>query len=220
MLDLRKIDAQSEAVNDSIFLGVSYVLEAWLVGTAADIWGDVPYSQADSLAIYPQPVLDPQQSVYTAVQDRLSQGITALASGVGAGPGSFDLVYGGDPDSWIALAHTLKARFYLHTAETVGNAAYASALAEANQGISSNAGDYIANFSGTQAGESNPWWQFVDLNGTTGRAGDITGQPSHLDSLLDLPPRIPAARSTITLATTPVADSVRSGTIRDIRSRS
>ena len=184
LLDLRKIDSASLASGDSVFLGISKIIETWLIGTDADIWGDIPYTQADSFFVYPQPVLDPQQTVYDTVQARLSQAIIELESGAGAGPGSFDLVYRGDAAKWAELAHTLKARFFLHTAEKVGTAAYASALAEANLGISSNDGDYIANFSASQNGESNPWWQFVDVNGGTGRAGDITGQPSHLDSLL------------------------------------
>ena len=184
LLDLRKIDSMSVIFGDSIFLGISQVLQAWMIGTDADIWGDIPFSQADSFSKYPTPVLDPQQTVYGDVQTLLSNGIADLQTGAGVGPGSFDLVYGGDPTKWIALAHTLKARFFLHTAEVIGTSAYASALAEANLGINSNDGDYIANFSGNQAFESNPWWQFADANGTTGRSGDLAGLPSHLDSLL------------------------------------
>jgi hypothetical protein len=183
-LDLQKIDSISTIFGDSIFLGISKIVEAWMIGTDADIWGDIPYSQADSFTKYPTPVLDPQQAVYASVQNLLSEGITDLQTGAGVGPEGFDLVYGGDPDKWIALAHTLKARFFLHTAEQVGAAAYQSALLEANLGIADNSGDYIANFSGSQALESNPWWQFADADGSTGRAGDLAGIPSHLDSLL------------------------------------
>lgn len=184
ILDLRKVDSMSVVFGDSMFLGISHIVEAWLIGSTADIWGDIPYSQADSFALYPQPVLDPQQTVYNDVQNLLSSAITELESGEGVGPKGSDLVYGGDASSWIALAHTLKARFFLHTAEVVGTPAYTSAIAEANLGISSNGGDYIANFSGSQQGESNPWWQFADVDGGTGRAGDLIALPSHLDSLL------------------------------------
>jgi len=184
MLDLRKIDSMSVIFGDSIFLGISKITEAWMIGTDADIWGDIPYSQADSFSVYKTPVLDPQQTVYNDVQNLLSEGIADLQTGAGVGPGSYDLVYGGDPDMWIALAHTLKARFYLHTAEALGTPAYASALAEANLGISDNDGDYIGNFSGSQALESNPWWQFVDANGPTGRSGDLVALPSFLGSLM------------------------------------
>jgi len=184
ILDLRKIDSISIALGDSLSLGVSKVVESWMIGTNADIWGDIPYSQADSFFIYPQPVLDPQQAVYDHIQTNLSEAIVELQSGIGVGPEETDLVYGGDPQKWTELAHTLKARFFLHTAEMLGTPAYASALAEAAQGISSNDGDYIANFSGSQAGESNPWWQFVDANGTTGRNGDLIATGSFLENLM------------------------------------
>jgi hypothetical protein len=184
LLDLRQIDSISTVFGDSLFLGVSKIVQAWFIGTDADIWGDIPYSQADSFAVYKTPVLDPQQTVYNDVQGLLSEGIADLQTGVGVGPEEFDLVYGGDPDKWIALAHTLKARFFLHTAEAVGTAAYASALSEASQGISDNSGDYIGNFSGNQPAESNPWWQFVDANGPTGRSGDLVALPSTLASIM------------------------------------
>jgi hypothetical protein len=184
ILDLHKIDSISNIFGDSIFLGISHIVEAWMIGTDADIWGDIPYSQADSFALYPQPVLDPQATIYDDVQNTLSAAIVELSSGAGVGPGVVDLVYGGDADKWIALAHTLKARFFMHTAEVVGAPAYASAIAEANLGISSNDGDYVGNFSGSQVAESNPFWQFADVDGGTGRAGDLVGLPSHLDSLL------------------------------------
>ncbi|MEO7102441.1 MAG: SusD/RagB family nutrient-binding outer membrane lipoprotein [Gemmatimonadaceae bacterium] len=183
-LDLRKIDSISTIFGDSVFLGISQIVEAWMIGTDADIWGDIPYSQADSFFTYKTPVLDPQQQVYASIQTLLSQGIANLQTGAGVGPQGVDLVYGGDPAKWTALAHTLKARFYLHTAEQLGTPAYTNALAEANMGISSNDGDYIANFSGSQAAESNPWWQFVDPSGPTGRSGDLIGGPSFLSDLM------------------------------------
>jgi starch-binding outer membrane protein, SusD/RagB family len=184
ILDLRKIDSITVPLGDSIFLGVSKILESWLIGTTADVWGDIPYSQADSIFVYPQPILDPQQTVYDHIQTNLSEAIVELQSGSGVGPEEADLVYGGDPQKWTELAHTLKARFFLHTAEMLGTPAYASALTEAQQGISSNDGDYIASFSGSQAAESNPWWQFVDANGTTGRNGDLIATGSFLETLM------------------------------------
>jgi hypothetical protein len=183
-LDLLKVDSISTIFGDSLMLGVSKIVEAWMIGTDADIWGDIPFSQADSFSVYPTPKLDAQQDVYNSVQNLLSEGITDLETGVGVGPEEFDLVYGGDPDKWIALAHTLKARFFLHTAEAVGATAYQSALSEADLGISSNDDDYIANFSGDQALEANPWWQFVDADGSTGRSGDLVAMPSHLSTLM------------------------------------
>jgi len=106
-LDLLKIDSIASIFGDSIMLGVSNVVEAWMIGTDADIWGDIPFSQADSFSLYPTPALDPQQTVYSDVQNLLSRGIANLTTGVGVGPEEFDLVYGGDPDKWIASGKNL-----------------------------------------------------------------------------------------------------------------
>ena len=184
LVDLRKVDSLAREAGDLQYLGAAQVIEAMEIGTTADIWGDIPYSQAARPDSFPDPKLDAQMDVYDQLQALLSEAITNL-SGDGPGPQDADLVYGGDPAAWIALAHTLKARLYLHTAEVNGTAAYASALAEAQQGIASNDGDYLAIFNGGLQGESNPWYQFMNANGGTGRDGDIIATTgTHLYSLL------------------------------------
>jgi hypothetical protein len=185
LVDIRKVEALASEAGDMQYLGMAQVIEALEIGTTADIWGDIPYSQAAKPDSFPDPQLDAQLDVYDALQALLSEAITNLG-GEGPGAQDADLVYGGDPEKWIALAHTLKARLYLHTAEVDGDAAYASALAEAQQGIASNDGDYIAIFTGGLQGESNPWYQFMNANGGTGRDGDIIAtSDTHLYSLLD-----------------------------------
>lgn len=185
LVDIRRVEDLAREAGDMQYLGMAQVIEAMEIGTTADIWGDVPYSQAAKPDSFPDPQLDAQMDVYDALQALLSEAITNLG-GEGPGAQDADLVYGGDPEKWIALAHTLKARLYLHTAEVNGDAAYASALTEAQQGIASNDGDYIAIFTGGLQGESNPWYQFMNANGGTGRDGDIIAtSDTHLYSLLD-----------------------------------
>ena len=157
--DVRELQARTRASGDSLFLGIALVQEALLVGTAADLFGDVPYTEA--LKGTPNPALTPQLEVYDSVQAVLSQAVTALAStsAKNVGPGTADLIYGGDADRWARLAHTLKARFALHTAEARGPAAYQLARDEAAQGITSPADNYTAVFSG-QPLQQNFWYQF------------------------------------------------------------
>jgi len=182
LLDLRTLEASTLANNDLKYLGVAQIMEAWMIGTTADVWGDIPYSQAANYATYPTPQLDAQADVYTAVETLLDQALTNLA-GAGAGPGTADLVYGGNIAKWTALAHTLKARFYLHQAE-VSASNYALALAQANQGIAANTGDYLAyHVAGLQL-SMNTWYQFMDANGGTGRAGDLVAAVGAVHSTL------------------------------------
>ena len=155
LVDIRKVQASADADNDQVYGGIARVWEAYIVGTAADIWGDIPYSEA--VGDVTTPHLDPQASVYAAVQAKLDTGITLL-TGTGAGPGQADLVYRGDKTKWTQAARTLKARFYLHTAEGT-SANYGLALAQAQQGLASSANDFKAYHSATTT-ENNIWYQF------------------------------------------------------------
>ncbi len=167
LVDLRQIQSTTEAAGDSVFSGVAKVLEALVIGTAADIWGDIPYAEAAGDVATPR--LDPQQDVYAGVHAKLDTAILSLAKSGGnnAGPGAADLIYGGDAAQWLEAAHTLKARFHLHLAEREP-ARYAQALAEAQLGISSPTNDFRT-FHGTAATESNIWYQFLAVQ----RTGDV-----------------------------------------------
>ena len=183
LVDIKKIEAASVEANDKFFQGVAQVLEGGLMGTGADIFGDLVYSKAlqnvgnglqAASGDSPNPPLDDQFAVYDSVQKVLSAAIANISStsATDVGPRDADLVYGGlsptaQRAAWIALAHTLKARFYMHTAEVRGQAAYAAALAEAQLGIRSDAGNYIGAFQNA-SGLQNFWYQFEVTAGRTG----------------------------------------------------
>ena len=164
LIDIRKIEASAAAAPDSVFLGIAQIYEALVVGTAADVWGDIPYTQALNAAA---PALDNQLAVYDSIQVLLSRAIVNL-NGAGPGPGDRDLVFAGDPAAWIEVAHTLKARYFLHTVEAAVAGllgartpaqVYADALAQATLGIGNAAGDFDA-FHGQATSERNVWYQF------------------------------------------------------------
>lgn len=169
LVDIKKLQTGARQIGDSLYVGIAQVAEGALMGTGADLFGDLVYKQA--LTGEQNPVLDDQLFVYDSVQQVLSAGIANINSNVAgnAGPGGADLVYGGDPALWTEMAHTLKARFYMHTAE-VRPGAYAQALAEAQQGISSDAGNYFGAFTSTGS-EQNFYYQF---HGPAGRGGDLS----------------------------------------------
>lgn len=158
LLDIRTIQQLAEAAEDQVYGGVGRVMEALAVGFGADIWGDIPYSEA--VANTTTPKLDPQQEVYAAIQAKLDTAITLLEGGAGAGPDGADLFYEGDGTKWLHLAHTLKARYYMHVAEQLGNPAYESALAEAQQGLASPDED-LRSYQSADPNEQNSWYQFT-----------------------------------------------------------
>lgn len=159
--DVRDLQDRAREQGDTLFLGIAQIQEAMLVGSAADLFGDLVYSQA--LTGEPNPALDEQLDIYGAVDSLLTAAIGNLGSYTSAatnlGPGNTDLNYGGNRDRWTRLAYTLKARFHLHTAEVRGDAAYEAAYQAAQLGITDPADDWNAVFSGA-AGEENFWFQF------------------------------------------------------------
>jgi starch-binding outer membrane protein, SusD/RagB family len=167
ILDLRAIRARAldPSVADSLYAGVTDVLVAYFAGTAADLWGSVPFTEASQPVAFPTPMADPQLVVYDSVQGRLDEALTFFAATgpTNIGPGDVDLVYGGDVTKWTALANTLKARFFLHTANVIP-AAYDSALKYSAVGIASSADDYHSAHTG-DVSRSNIWFQFFTTAG-------------------------------------------------------
>jgi hypothetical protein len=157
LVDLRAVEASAEAAGDLQYLGIAQIWEAFIVGTAADVWGDVPFSEAADPTIA-APRLDPQIEVYAAVQALLTEAIANL-QGAGPGPGINDLVFGGDVDAWTEVAWTLKARYHLHTVERLGVERYDDAIAAALNGISTPDHDFRALHSAPTS-ERNIWYQF------------------------------------------------------------
>lgn len=158
LVDMKKAIALAEAAGRRPYAGILKIHQAYMFGMAASLWGDIPYSEAAEPEIE-TPKLDEQAAVYTSIQALLDAAIADLG-GTGAGPGAVDLNFAGNAARWIAVARTLKARYYMHWAEVQGNTAYTAALAQAQQGITTNAGNWRGIHS-TDSRENNLWYQFM-----------------------------------------------------------
>ncbi|MFN8572103.1 MAG: SusD/RagB family nutrient-binding outer membrane lipoprotein [Gemmatimonadaceae bacterium] len=157
LIDIRRVESLADSSSADVYGGIARVLEAFEIGLAADVWGDIPYSEAVGSVTTPK--LDPQEQVYQGIQAKLDTAITMLETGNGNGPGTVDLYYDGDPSKWARLAHTLKARYFLHVAERSGATAYASALTEAQQGLQQ--GDDFLGIAAENPQSQNAWYQFT-----------------------------------------------------------
>lgn len=160
------------APDDALLTGIAKVVEAHAIGTAASIFGDVPYSEINNDEI-PDPRFDGQISVIDAAINLLDEGISDLLK-TGGRSLSEDIHYNGDAAKWIEAAHTLKARYYMYKKD------YTNAYVAAQNGISSSANSLKF----TPSGETNNQNLFyTPLAGS--RAGDIGSVGSYLSSLLD-----------------------------------
>jgi hypothetical protein len=173
LIALRQVQASASAAGDKVYEGISQVLEALLIGTTADVWGSVPYSEA--IGDDPTPAFDEQMAVYTALQALLDQAIANIGGAGNAPALADDLFYGTRADGsantdanrraqWIEAARTLKARYHMHTAERLGAPAYTAARTAALQGISSDANTLRTTHTSATS-ERNMWRQFQVTSG-------------------------------------------------------
>ena len=66
LVDLRTIQDRAREQEKFVLLGIAQMWEALVFSTAADLWGNLPYSQAiDSR--YPEPVFDSQKKIHDDV---------------------------------------------------------------------------------------------------------------------------------------------------------
>lgn len=144
------------------FSGITDVLAAMNWGMLTDLWGDIPFSDAlQGKGNNYQSKYDPQEKVITGIIALLDDGIAKLGQPADANellPGSADLVFGGDPASWIKAANTLKAR-YLNRLSNKPSYNPAAILTALSNGITSTDEDFIS-VHGDGPGESNQWFDF------------------------------------------------------------
>lgn len=133
------VKSRSNAASNYRALGIAQVMEAMAYGLAADLWGDVPFSEAVKYPAITEPKFDPQASVYASVQVLLDSAIANLARPVPAAyQASPDIFFEGDDVAWTKVANTLKARYYLHARD------YTNAVTYADMGIDDASGNMMA----------------------------------------------------------------------------
>lgn len=158
--NLRILNDKAEASGKSNYAAIAKILSAYVLGTATDLWGDIPYSQAFQGNKNFTPAYDKQETIYTAVQDLLAKGISDIEKGSAIVPGGDDYFYAGDMDKWKKLAYTLQARYYMHLTNAPGNTAAAQAdkaLQALNNAMQSNDDDLKFQYEGI-----NTWGQSFD----------------------------------------------------------
>lgn len=102
--------SQSE---DQMYVGVAQILKAYLMSSAVDLWGDIPYSEANKLEEgLVSASFDDQKEIYSNLLDLLDKGKMNLNSNEGIKIGGEDLFYGGNLIQWERFANTLKLKLF------------------------------------------------------------------------------------------------------------
>jgi len=158
--NLKNLIAKAETSGKTNYVAIGKILSAFTLGTATDLWGDIPYTEALTGLEKLRPAYDSQENVYKTIQTLLDEGITGIEQNGTVKPGDDDFFYGGDMSKWKKLAYTLKARYYLHLTKAPGYSGETQAglaLQSLEQGMESNDDDLKLAASGA-AGQESPWF--------------------------------------------------------------
>lgn len=104
--DMAEIERIATESGETQYIGVVKVMRSIVYSTLVDIYGDVPFSEANLGTAGPYPTFDDDQTIYDAILTELDEavGILNAATDIAAG----DLMYNGDLGKWKKLANTWK----------------------------------------------------------------------------------------------------------------
>lgn len=112
--DLETIIANGTELNEWGYVAIAKLEKAYLVSMMVDMWGDIPYFDAEKGQETVSPGLDEGQEIYedvltlieSAIEDAGKVTTTTLV------PSSADMIYSGSKASWLSMANSLKLKLY------------------------------------------------------------------------------------------------------------
>jgi hypothetical protein len=110
-----KILENLAAQNDGLIFhrGMAKVLSGFAFVSMVDYVGNIPFSQANNPAEFPNPVVDNGAAIYSEVLADITAAIADFNAATVIP--QTDLFYNGDKDKWIAFANSLKLKLLLQT---------------------------------------------------------------------------------------------------------
>jgi len=165
----------AEEKGQFIHSGIAKVLKAFTMFTLVDLFGDVPYSEANLGVENTNPKIDNGADVYAAAIALLDDAITTLGKTTISKP-SNDIFYGGSAAKWITLAKTLKLRAYVQTRLVDASAKdKINALIADGDLITSASGDFVFGYGSKSSAPDSRDGRYVGNYGTDNGAGGYLG---------------------------------------------
>ena len=132
--------------------GIAKVLKAYTLGTLVDVFGNVPYTEANLGNDNLTPKVDPGANTYKAVLALLDDAIVDLTKANPAKGPANDLFYNGSAAKWVTCAKTLKLKFLMSTRLVDATAiAKIQALITENNLINTSANDFQFQYGSNQS---------------------------------------------------------------------
>lgn len=114
--NLEDIIVRSSAAGNTHYAGIAKILKAYTFSQIVDVFGDVPFSEANKLRegiLYPK--FDDDAAIYDSIFNILNSGIADLENTTAPNafePGADDIIYAGNLDNWLKAANTIKLKLY------------------------------------------------------------------------------------------------------------
>ena len=138
--DFATIIQQTDATEQPNLVAPALVMKSWTYGVMTDIWGDIPYSEANRGTDDFTPAYDSQQQIYAGLFSDLTAASGMIVPG-GEGYAGADPIYGGDMAKWAKFANSLRLRFALRLTKVDPATAQAQATAAIAAGVFTSNGD-------------------------------------------------------------------------------
>ena len=141
MLDIVELNKIADETGLVHHKGMGQVMQAHILMTLVDFFGDIPYTEAFQGAGNLNPVADSGASVYAVAIGLLDSAIANFNADA-LGEPALDMYYGGDWAAWTKAANTMKMKAYMTTRLVDGSAVSKfNAIVASGNYISSNADD-------------------------------------------------------------------------------
>lgn len=186
-LALVKSDAEKAGITSNNINAIATILGAHIFYEATSLWEDVPFSEAIDGTNFPTPKFDKQEDVLFGIVDMYDQAINLIENmpadenfDVTTG----DMYYGGDMNSWMILANSLKLRALMMLKS--GGADVDTQIDEClkNPLMSANSEAAYLNYSGEPGAENAMFKIITAFFGPDNESQNVFGPGTPIDNLL------------------------------------
>lgn len=176
----------SGAVDYTNYQAISTIIKGFQYQILVDLYGDVPYTEANLRGDNTTPAYDDAETIYKAVIDELTEVVNTINNApVNAeDPADQDIINQGHMDEWAAFANSIKLRMLVRLSNTGQDSYIAGQIAS----INANGAGYITESitaNPTSIGDGgyssdefkqNPFWDYFrePVTGAEANRGDYT----------------------------------------------
>jgi SusD/RagB-like outer membrane lipoprotein len=159
--DLATIIKQTTPTQAPNLVAPALVMKSWTFGLMTDMWGDIPYSEANNSDPTKPPKYDAQKDIYAGILADLKSASDLSVAG-GTNYGSADLIYNGDATKWKKFANSLRLRYGLRLSKVDPATAQAQVAAAIAAGVfASNSDNALLRWPGDGTNNSPIYANFV-----------------------------------------------------------